>query len=257
MHKSPIIKKSYGIICSRYNLKTKKVEFLLIKKKTTFYYAEFILKYYRRDDPKLIILFNNMSYDEKLDILSLDFSRMWYRLFVVNPEFDSDQYYKYSTCKTHFEKNFIVDKGQKLKDLICRSQNYECIWEIPKGRKLQAQEKDMICAMREFKEETGVSNSNYMIIDTNPIKTSTVSFNVKYINHLYLSIYTSNSSDVKLQYDNIQQLSEVSRIDWMDIDKVNIIDQSGKLYSFLKNINKLLRKRYKIQKLTELNLLYP
>src|SRR5579883_3638181 len=119
-NKLPNIKRSYGILCSRFNKKTKKIEFLLIQKRTTFYYTEFILKYhydYRYskefsrgsanakdssrnfvtynsdlDEEKLLYLFDHMTYEEKLDILSLDFGRMWYRIWMVNPETSKEIY---------------------------------------------------------------------------------------------------------------------------------------------------------------------
>jgi 8-oxo-dGTP pyrophosphatase MutT (NUDIX family) len=273
-NKPPIIKKSYGIISSRFNNKNKIVEILLIQKRTTFYYIEFILKSHflykvQNNENALLFLFDHMSHEEKIDILSLDFGRMWYRIFMLNPDspftphnmrLTPDKYEKYQICKSNFEKNYVLpDKGNKLKELICKSRNSYCLWEIPKGRKIFSQEKDLVCAVREFEEETGISGNDYRILEEFPFTTTVNSLNIKYINYLYLAIMTNDSpmlKNPKLDYLNTQQLSEVADISWMSIDKIGILDNTGKLFQLAKNINKILRKRHKIQKLTELNLLY-
>lgn len=267
-NKSLTIKKSYGIPCCRFNNKTKKIELLLIKKRCTFAFIEFILKCQNRNDyNKLLYLFDHMTHDEKLDILSLDFGRMWYRLSLVNPDspftpdslkLPSEKYEKYVICRNNFERNFSIDKGQKLQELICKSQNSECLWEIPKGRKLFPQEKDIVCAMREFFEETGVSNADYIVLDETPLITSNIALNIKYINYYYLAIMSTDQAkikNIKLNYASIQQMSEVSDIGWFDVDQIQLLDPSKKLYQFVKGINKILRKRYKIRKVFELNLL--
>src|SRR5271168_5223046 len=247
----PITKKSYGIICGRYNKLLDKIEFLLIKKRYTFNYSDFILKHYStHDDTKLLYLFNGMSHEEKLDIVSLDFGRMWYRLFLTTPDKNTNVSHldKYVLCKAYFEKKFLHDGGAKLRELICKSNNLDYIWEIPKGRKATPQEKDIACAMRELEEETGVSSNNYLILDDNPIRTSIISNGIKYIATYYLAIYIFRKCTPKIQYNNYQQLSEVSRIDWMAVDKINIIDQSKRLYLLLKQVNKVMSKKYKIRK---------
>ena len=269
--KNPIIKKSYGILCSRYNLKTQKVETLLIQKRATFSYVEFVLKFQdRNNDSKLQYLFDHMTHEEKLDILSLDFGRMWYRLWIVNPDssytpenlkLNSEKYNKFAVCKNNFERNFLIDKGKKLYELIAKSQNIGSLWEIPKGRKAFPQEKDLVCAIREFAEETGILSDEYEIIEDKPIETSNHSFNIKYINYYYLAIMPGNTGwkykNPKMNYGNIHQISEISEIAWMTLDKIEMIDTTGKLYELIKGINKLLRKTYKIKKLTEMDLLQP
>src|SRR5690348_1748038 len=126
-HKSLVAKKSYGIFCARFNNKTKKIEFLLIQKRITFSYMEFILKTHFThklyDESKLLFLFDRMTHEEKLDILSLDFGKMWYRIWMVDPNFDKTQispekYERFINYKNNFEKTFLFDKGKKLKELI-------------------------------------------------------------------------------------------------------------------------------------------
>lgn len=304
--KKTIIKNSYGICCTRYNYRTKKIEFLLIKKRLTFHYIDFVLKShfsYRlpQDEDKIITLLDQMTNSEKIDILSLDYNKMWYKIWLIDPDFNheivsikknyaksenniissksneyetvnnekntstyskdqNESYSKFLEFKKSFEKSYLSDNGKKLKELINRSKDCECIWEIPKGRKSYPQEKELVAAIRELEEETGITSIDYEILDFSPFIISHISSNVKYVNHYYLALMPgplekSSSLSWKfrnpsINYNNKLQLTEVSDVAWMDIDKIEIIDSSKRLYNLAYSINKILRKRYKIVKLS-------
>ena len=89
------IKRSYGIALCRIN---KEFEILLIKKKYTYYFFEFVYGNYKESNEKyLMFLFNNMTYEEKMCILNMKFSDMWYRITLTNP--DKLDYYGSGTIK--------------------------------------------------------------------------------------------------------------------------------------------------------------
>jgi 8-oxo-dGTP pyrophosphatase MutT (NUDIX family) len=261
------IKKSYGILCTRYNLKTDKIEFLLVQRRCTFFYTEFLFRNsYKNNDNILMYLLNNMTHEEKMDILSMDFGQMWYRVWFINPEspyipdnlkLPKDRYDKYLICKNNFYKNFMIDGGKKLKTMISKSQNAGSLWEIPKGRKCNPQEKELNCAIREFEEETNIRRDEYRILDEDPITTIVTSMNVKYISEYYIALLLEPYDKLNLQkfkypkldYDNHLQISEVADLVWMDIDKIKVIGNNDRLLQIAKSINKMLRKKYKIKKL--------
>ena len=79
-------KKSYGIACCRYNLKTNLPEILMIKKRYTYAFFDFVFaKYKKKDDNRLRKLFNQMSIQEKAEILRLDFDKLWARIRIKIP----------------------------------------------------------------------------------------------------------------------------------------------------------------------------
>ena len=187
------IKRSYGIICCRKI--NSAYQIILIKKPVTYYFCEFILGHYRRkDEQHLKKLFNNMTYHEKCDILSLKFNIMWYRIYKSDPEkINNDRISKYYyKKKTKFETNFLYDNGKRLRYLISDSKNTETQWEVPKGRKIEInysiqsdakvlpdkkiltnkqtatnrneKEEDLNAAIREFTEETRISSNKYDIL---------------------------------------------------------------------------------------------
>jgi 8-oxo-dGTP pyrophosphatase MutT (NUDIX family) len=153
------MKKSYGIICFR---KVKNnIEILLVKKSTTYNFCDFVLGNYRKfNDGHLMRLFDGMTYYEKSDILSLQFSILWHRIYHSIPDSTvSDKLARIHTVylkkKRLFENVFLKDSGIRLKRLISQSTNCDTRWEFPRGRKEDNSfEQGLNTALREFKEET-------------------------------------------------------------------------------------------------------
>lgn len=259
------VKKAYGVALFNFNTKTNEPELVMVRKHVSFYFVEFVNKpQNRRDEEKLIHMFSNMTRDEKVEILSLDFSRMYSKIWFSNPEkpdakMSTDRIEKYLHLKSNFDKNFLVDKGEKLRELIDKSQNIESLWEIPKGRKNSPQEKDLKCAVREFEEETGIPPSDYQVLDEKPIVLKYSNARVTYINVYYIALLTNdkwaNPKNLRVSYRNPQQMVEVADIRWMDINKVAAVDISGRFPPLMNRCNKILRRKYKICKLARLKML--
>ena len=57
-----------------------------------------------------------MSYQEKIDILSMNFDRLWrsIRMEIPDPISNSSEWKNYTIKKRKFESNFLIgDKGKK------------------------------------------------------------------------------------------------------------------------------------------------
>jgi len=242
----------------------------MIKKRTTFSFVEFTLGRYKKGDIRQIVnLMNRMSSEEKLDIWSLDFGRMWYRIWLVDPDsiytsdslkLSKERYEKYSKCKHYFCSNFLKDKGVLIRKLLSDSITTETLWELPKGRVAFPQEKHLNCAIREFEEETGISSSEYELLDSEPYTSSVQHGKVRYINYYYLCVLNSNSryhnpQSLKLNYNTPQQITEVIGMQWMDINKVNTIDSGEKITKLLKIMFKTLRKKHRIKMMIDLKII--
>ena len=77
---------SYGIALTKKNKNTNNYELLFIKKRVTYAYITFIKGIYNKNnDNELIKLFNNMTIEEKICIMSLNFNIMWYKLYMMHP----------------------------------------------------------------------------------------------------------------------------------------------------------------------------
>jgi 8-oxo-dGTP pyrophosphatase MutT (NUDIX family) len=254
------IKRSYGIICCR--KQNNAYQIILIKKPVTYYFCEFILGHYRRkDELHLKKLFNNMTYHEKCDILSLKFNLMWYRIYKSDPEkinIDSISKYYYKK-KTKFETNFLYDNGKKLRQLISESKNGDTQWEVPKGRKLENKlnklenidfdkkykEEDLNAAIREFTEETRISSNKYNILwHAIPYIETYSEFGITYQN-IYYFASAIGEWEPSIKFSNNQQISEVASIKWCGKNDIKYMNLENIIYNRLKNMFDKLIKKYK------------
>ena len=205
-------KTSYGIALCRFNKeKNFQSEILMIKKRYTYHFFSFVFGQYKKyNNKQLQYLFNNMTFGEKIDILSMKFSNMWYRLWLCDPEknynintiytnkYDDQQQHQNLKCyfrkKSKFETIFLRDGGKRLKRLINSSTNAVTPWEIPKGGMCN-DELDLECAKREFEEETGINSNKYTILwNIKPIIVSHKDDNVIYRSVYYLAYLNNNTN---------------------------------------------------------------
>lgn len=275
------IKKSYGIACCRHNSDSGDLEIILVRKRYTHCFVSFVFgQYAKRDIKRLQFLFNGMTLQEKIDIMSLKFDIMWYKIWLEFPEsaykdcaFDLSsaasisntwkQLYKQKTSnnfipynfssptkldfyikkKSKFESTFVVDGGEKLRMLITNSTNNDLSWEVPRGRK-NKNETLYECATREFKEETGVNMDAYNIMfDVKPVVDSYTSLNVKYI-HNYFLAYTSKIFKPHVSFGAGYQASEISSVKWASLDEIRYIDGDGHLHDLVRQIFQLFESKY-------------
>lgn len=249
-----IYKTSYGIALCRFNKeKNKRFEIIAIKKRYTYYYFSFVFGHYKKYNSKqLQYLFDNMTFGEKVDILSMKFSNMWYRLWLCDPETqytaekDKASYYH---KKAKFEAMFLRDNGKRLKRLINNSSNASTIWEIPKGSR-NKDENDAECAIREFSEESNIPPNSYTILwDVKPIIQSHKENNVIYRSVYYVAYLHKNIAwKPKVRFDTLQ-MSEVEQIKWIsfpDIEFLNLNERAKKRFKTTFNqIKKMFKKNIK------------
>jgi ADP-ribose pyrophosphatase YjhB (NUDIX family) len=242
------IKKSYGIILCKINTLTGKPETLLVHKRYTYAYSNFIHGKYTKPNiwPKIstssiINLLNQMTLEELLDIWSLNFKQMWYRIWLNNCD---TELYKKKYIK--FYMSFIKDdNGNMLRKSIQQIRNFNTLnWEVPKGRPIDTQEKEISCAIRETKEETGLNKCDYMILPHVKRCVNYISLGTRYICTYYIAIINPsikyyNNSILK----DIFNICEVSETKWFDIDKIRAMDDSKKhLESLIKPAFNLVKK---------------
>lgn len=235
---------SHGVALCKYDKNEKgnsDVKILMIKRRYTYAYFSFVFGHYQKHNKKRIkYLFNNMTFGEKIDILSMNFSNIWYRLWLCEPEKVYDTYKQniateiqvknltnYFRKKSKFEHIFTRDGGKLLQRLINNSSNASTPWEIPKGG-ADANELDLNCAVREFEEETGVTPDKYKLMwNINPITSSHKDDNIVYKSNYYVACFSggSNSNWVpKVKFNSIKQLAEVELIKWVSLDELNFLN---------------------------------
>ena len=127
------------------------------QRRDTLAYIQFIKG--QVHESRLEICLSFMTINERQRIKSHDFSDLWTDLFSMPQLLINDKYLK---AKEIFDK---FDK--KLLDKIKHSSTLE--WTIPKGRKKHTNEFPLLCAKREYVEET-TNRSFLYFVDTPPIQ---------------------------------------------------------------------------------------
>jgi 8-oxo-dGTP pyrophosphatase MutT (NUDIX family) len=234
---------SYGIIVFRES-KTE-LEYLMIRRKNSFGFIDFIRgKYSLENIFQLQKMIDEMSLEEKEKILTLSFEQllkdMWddeYSLHLKNEELLSKK--KFNQIRegiTTVNNEFI-----QLKDIVDKSTTVwnETEWEFPKGKR-NLQESDMDCALREFQEETGILFDRIKIIENVlPFEETFIGTNHKPYKHKYFLAHMQYTEEILNNF----QTSEVSQIEWKNIDKCleDIRPYNFEKKQIIININKVLQ----------------
>ena len=252
------IKKSFGIICINKH-KTKGLQILLVKKNVSYYFCEFVFGHYKKsDDNHLKKLFNNMTFHEKMDILSMRYEIMWYRIYKTYQQNSSTSYFAnlndiktqsaqpnklYIKKKAKFETCFMGDGGIKLKKLMNSTTNGETIWEIPKGR-IDEKDGNLInSAIREFTEETGVDPEKYEILyHMDSYIESYKDFNTTYKNEYFFANAPADYLP-SIKFNDEHQISEVSDMNWCTINDLKNMKLDTKTHNrLIKSFEKIIKK---------------
>jgi len=214
--KLPII--SYGMIVFKHT--DNGLQFLMIRRKNSFGYIDFIRgKYSPYNIYQLQNIINEMSIEEKNNILTTSFEELWKNMWgeITNSQYKNEEMMSQKKMKTIISGINSNDNIIYLNELIERSETNweETEWEFPKGRR-NYKEKDLDCALREFEEETGISSSNLKIVENIvPFEEIFIGTNHKSYKHKYFLACIKNG-DVNL---NNFQINEVSKIEWKTIDE--------------------------------------
>lgn len=180
-------------------------------------------------------MFSMMTNDERKGIMNKTFETLWQEMWCKNITDDNKIYCKeYKEALEKFQmlkKGYYIKAGNTLQYFDIQyiltntvSQYDETEWGFPKGRR-NINEDDVNCALREFKEETGVSQKHIQLCN-NYIKPLEEIFsgsnNVRYKHVYYIAKINMNSlyaRNIEIDKKNKQQCKEIKDIDWFDYEQ--------------------------------------
>ena len=223
---------SYGVIAVRYRRDThitslfslsntisngyEHIQFLMIKRKHSLSFVEFIRgKYHAQDDMYLEKLMYGMTQKEQQLLLTKTFSELW---FEVWGESSSARSHKsdYDVSERRF--GFIIDRIPAL------VRDHPTVWTepewgFPKGRR-NPYESDVECAIREFQEESGLTNIDFTVLqNTHSISETFFGSNQVHYCHKYYIAICNHSTEVEMNIDNFYMAREVGAIQWFSLDE--------------------------------------
>lgn len=193
------------------------IKFLLIQRKDSIGFIEILRgKYQEKDDNYLSKIIDIMTISEREKVLHLEFDDLVDR-FIINK--NNRQYkYEYQEAKDKF---YRLKNSGKLKELIDKSPNHwlEPEWGFPKGRR-HLKENDLECACREFEEETGYDESDYLIIhNVKSLEENFLGTNKIRYKHYYFLAKSCTDKVPEINKQNKTQIAEIGNIGWFSLQE--------------------------------------
>ena len=195
------------------------IQFLMIRRKKTLGYIEFMRgRYSINNEQHLISLFEQMTVEEMFDIQKKKFHELWEELWKYNKDNKDNKFYNSEFEFSHSKYNEIKQSKDINFSSLCSIQPKfgHAEWGFPKGRR-KFLEKNLDCAVREFKEETRLKGSDFFLLDNvSPlIETFKGTNNILY-KHIYYLAVCKNDIQVSLDEANSCQMEEIGDIKWCD-----------------------------------------
>jgi 8-oxo-dGTP pyrophosphatase MutT (NUDIX family) len=201
---------SYGIIAMHQVLDS--VKYLLICRRDSLSFIEFVRGKYSISEPTyLYTLLENMTEAEHAKIRSLPFETLWRSVWGSAAD----------THKTDFENSL---RKYKMLDMAAELAAHpakwiEPEWGFPKGRR-NVNESDLAGAIREFKEETNLTDAQFRILhNVVPLVESFRGSNqIQYCHKYYLAI-SPPDTEVAVHHENIHMSREIGNIGWFTLEE--------------------------------------
>ncbi len=196
------------------------IKFLMIRRKHTYGYIEFIRGKYSIDHVDgIIFLFRQMTPEEIKKISNNTFDNLWEDLW-ANGKTKSNYQQEFNNSKNKFDKLKNEKEFPNLEFYIDNVQpNYRYAeWGFPKGRR-GYQESDRDCGIREFKEESGFNDNEFVILDKiKPIGEIFVGTNGVNYRHIYYLAITLTDKEPTINQNSKHQANEIGAINWFTYD---------------------------------------
>lgn len=168
------------------------IQFLMVQRKHSLGYMEFMRGRYSIDNINTLIhLLEQMSPNEINDISNKDFDYLWNGLWDLNNIKNKNHHKEYIQSKQKFYQIKLNHPNIFTETKPLYSFNE---WGFPKGRR-EAYESDLVCAIREFEEETGLEETNYNVLEKCKFirENLTGTNGVYYAHNYFLSIINDNT----------------------------------------------------------------
>ena len=202
---------SYGIIAMRQTATG--TQYLLICRRDSLSFIEFVRgKYSITEREYLHALLSNMTQAEHAKIRSLTFEQLWRSVWGSAAD----------THKTDFELS--QRKFKALGDIGALLDAHptpwlEPEWGFPKGRR-NTNETDLGGAMREFREETNLRDSQFNVLQNvlPLVESFQGSNNIQYCHKYYLAICPLDT-EVAVHHENPHMSREIGNIGWFTLEE--------------------------------------
>ena len=234
-------------------------EYLMVQRKDSLAYVEFIRGKYNLENLNYIrTLLSNMTRDELARLQSLTFDKMWNDLWSMRNSKNYAKEQKASEDKfTKIQLGYkILGLDQTLKTVtlsdivdaqLSNGGMKETEWGFPKGRR-NHMESDKRCAIREFREETGIGGNQIRIKYDKPVDEIFIGTNNVRYKHVYYIAKYIDGVDKHDYFDpeNKHQAREVKSVRWFNYKEAqqNLSSSNTERRELLKRVNNIILRQH-------------
>lgn len=230
--------------------------YLMVQRKYSLSYIDFIRgKYELHNKTYLLLLFSNMTIDEKNKLNTLIFNILWQEIWNKSINDENNRLFnkEYEDANNKFnilKKGYYIKKNTELNFInidyyITNSEQdiTETEWGFPKGRR-NLNEDDLTCAFREFKEETGYNLRCLQVYNNiKPFEEVFSGMNKKRYKYIYyLAKFMENTYSNKYIFEANKEIKNVKWFKYQDCQN-NINDTNIERKQLLKRINNIIFKQ--------------
>jgi len=194
--------------------------YLLVRRRDSLCYMEFLRGKYKLDKIDYIkLLINGMTVEERGRLLLKPFEKLWSDLW--NGQNTRQFRTEFENARRNFEnlKNTGDCNGKTLASYIETATEHftEAEWGFPKGRRA-SKEQEQECALREFKEETGILSKFITLLEEPPLIEEYVGTNnIPYKQTYFIGCCKPNII-ATIQPNNHIMKREIGDIGWFKFD---------------------------------------
>lgn len=194
--------------------------YLLVRRRDSLCYVEFLRGKYKMDKIDYIhLLINGMTVEERGRLLTKPFEKLWSDLW--NAQNTRQFRTEFENARRNFEilKTTGDRNGKTLALYISTATGVftEAEWGFPKGRRA-LKEKEQECALREFKEETGIPVKCIHILDEPPLIEEYVGTNAIPYKQTYFVACCKPNIVANIQPNNHIMKREIGDISWFTFE---------------------------------------
>jgi 8-oxo-dGTP pyrophosphatase MutT (NUDIX family) len=223
----------------------------MVQRKDSLSYVEFMRGKYDLENKMYIMkLMSNMTDEERRRLQNNDFGTLWKDMWCKSDDENGKNFNKeyQDACEkfSRMKKGYFIKSGDMLSHMnidvsieMTTSTHDETEWGFPKGRR-NVNENDISCAIREFREETGMTLKHIEICHSmKPMEEVFSGTNKKRYKHVYyISKYTGPCNEFEFQ----PSCREIKNVRWFNYNEAqaHIRDSNVERKELLKRLHHII-----------------
>lgn len=204
------------------------IEYLLIQRRDSLGFVDLMRGKYKLQEVDYICKqLLGTTKEERKRLLTVPFDELWCELWGITTDHQGQSYKsekEFSRVKMEtLRSGYLHEATGETVTLESLIEKTPCMWAtpewgFPKGRR-DFRESDFQCALREVKEETGLTEVDICPIrNLHPIQESFFGSNNIHYCHKYFVAYVPSQGDIIMDRSNEHMSREVGNIGWFSLD---------------------------------------